>query len=331
MRNQRGFRIGEVRRRRCRARAGAALALALALASGAASAAEAAAPTLQERLGHPAGARLLILHADDLGMSHSVNRATFEALERGWITSASILVPCPWFPEVARWAQSHPDADLGIHLALNSEWTDFRWRPLSPVDEVSSLLDEQGYLPLTEPEVVGRARPAEAERELRAQIDHARKAGIRLSHLDSHMATLFRSPELLAVYRKLGADYGLPLLLERGGDRNSPTGIDDAADDPTALLDRVVSIGPGVPRERWLEAYKEILAPLPPGVYQLIVHLAYDDEEMRGATWNHPDWGAGWRQNDLDLVKSSEFQQFLRDQGFVLVDWAELARAAARP
>src|SRR5262245_61892735 len=117
--------------------------------------------TLQERLGHPADARLLVIHADDLGMSHSVNRATFEAFENGWITSASVLVPCPWFPEVARWAQTHPDADLGIHLALNSEWTGFRWGPISSRDAVRSLLDGDGYLPLLETDVVARAKPAE--------------------------------------------------------------------------------------------------------------------------------------------------------------------------
>src|SRR5713101_1651243 len=82
----------------------------------------AAADTAQERLGYTETARVLVLHADDLGMSHSVNVATFDALEKGWITSASILVPCPWFPEVARWAKQHPNADLGIHLALTSEW-----------------------------------------------------------------------------------------------------------------------------------------------------------------------------------------------------------------
>lgn len=130
-------------------------------------------PTLQERLGHPATARLLVIHADDLGMSHSVNRATFEALEESWVTSASVLVPCPWFPEVVRFARSHPEADLGIHLALNSEWTDYRWGPISPVDSVPTLLDENGYLPLLEEMVVGRARPSEVERELRAQIARA--------------------------------------------------------------------------------------------------------------------------------------------------------------
>src|SRR5438477_4697320 len=100
--------------------------------------------SVQERLGYPANARLLVLHADDLGMSHSVNRATFEALEHGWITSASILVPCPWFPEVVSWARGHADADLGIHLALNSEWTTFRWGPIAPKESVASLLDPDG-------------------------------------------------------------------------------------------------------------------------------------------------------------------------------------------
>src|SRR5690242_1101406 len=131
-------------------------------------------PSVQERLGYPANARLLVLHADDLGMAHSVNRATFEALEKGWITSSSILVPCPWFPEVVRFAREHPDADLGIHLAVNSEWNDFRWRPVSPVDAVSSLLDKDGYLPLEETGVVANAKPDQVDRELRAQVDRAK-------------------------------------------------------------------------------------------------------------------------------------------------------------
>ena len=283
--------------------------------------------TVQERLGHPANARLLIIHADDLGMSHSVNRATFEALEKGWITSSSILVPCPWFPEVARWARAHPDADLGIHLAVNSEWTGFRWGPIGPRDAASSLLDSDGYLPLLETDVVARARPDEIDRELRAQIDRARNAGVKLTHLDSHMATLFRTQEFFEVYRKLGPAYGLPVLMERLGDRGGEQSAWATGPQADALVDRVVSIPQGIAKEQWPQAYEKILTPLPPGVYQLIVHLGYDDEEMRGATFDHPDWGAAWRQNDLDLVKSSRFRDFLKQQKFVLVGWKDLARA----
>lgn len=286
--------------------------------------------TIQERLGHPASARLLVIHGDDLGMAHSVNRATFDALEQGLITSASILVPCPWFPEVARWARAHPEADLGIHLALNSEWTGFRWGPVSSAGDVPSLLDADGFLPLTEPSVVAQARMPEVERELRAQIDRARDAGIRLTHLDSHMGTLFRSRELFDTYRRIGKDYGLPVLLERQGDRGGSQAPWQAAAEPDALIDRVLSISPGVRPADWLPAYEKLLAPLPPGVYQLIVHLAYDDAEMRGATWDHPDWGAAWRQADLDLVRNPAFRRFLEREGFVLVTWKELAAARSR-
>jgi predicted glycoside hydrolase/deacetylase ChbG (UPF0249 family) len=280
--------------------------------------------SIQERLGYPASARLIVIHADDLGMAHSVNRATFEALEKGWISSSSILVPCPWFAEVARFARDHPDADLGVHLAVNSEWTGYRWGPVGPVDAVASLLDKDGYLPLEETEVVAHAKPDQVERELRAQIDRARSAGIRLTHLDSHMATLFRSPALLNVYLRLGPAYNLPLLLERtGADRSAWAGAQ--AD---ALVDRVISLeAPGAPMAEWPAAYEKLLTPLPPGVYELIVHLAYDDDEMRGATWDHPNWGAAWRQADFDLVKSQRFRDFLRAQGFTLVKWKDLGRA----
>jgi hypothetical protein len=283
--------------------------------------------SIQERLGHPATARLLVIHADDLGMARSVNRATFEAFERGWITSASIMVPCPWFPEVARWARAHPEADLGIHLALNSEWTGFRWGPVSSARDVPSLLDPDGYLPLIEPTVVERARIPEVEHELRAQIDRAKAAGIRLTHLDSHMGTLFRSRELFDAYRRVGAEYNLPVLVERRGDRGGDQAPWQTAAEADALIDRVVSISPGVAISDWMSAYERLLAPLPPGVYQLIVHLAYSNEEMRGATWDHPDWGAAWRQADLDLVRSDAFRQFLKAQGFVLITWRDLSRA----
>jgi len=280
--------------------------------------------TVQERLGYPATARLLVIHADDLGMNHSVNRATFEALEKNWITSSSILVPCPWFPEVSLWAKNHPNADLGIHQALNSEWTTLRWGPVSPTDKVPSLLAADGYLPLDTDVVARNAKPAEVEMELRAQIDRAQSLGIHLTHLDTHMGALFGSTDLYTLYKKMGYHYGLPVLQELEG-AHGP--LDLAPPAGEALVQKVISINPGIDAKDWTAWYEKQLAPLAPGVYEVIVHLAYDDDEMRGATADHPDWGAAWRQHDLDMVKSPEFQKFLKDQRFLLVGWRDLAKA----
>jgi chitin disaccharide deacetylase len=286
--------------------------------------AQAPSKSVPERLGYPPSARLLILHADDYGMNHSVNRAISEALEKKWITSTSILVPCPWFMEVTAFAKAHPDADLGIHQALNSEWTVLRWGPVTSKDKVPSLLDADGYLPLDTPEVAKNAKLDEVETELRAQIERAQKFGVHITHLDTHMAALFRTPDLYKLYVKLGHAYGVPILEEWEG-THGPLGVAPAADE--VLVQKVISIEPGVAAKDWTAWYEKQLAGLGPGVYQVILHLAYDDDEMRGATSDHPDWGAAWRQHDLDMVKSPEFQKFLKDQGFILVGWKDLAKA----
>jgi predicted glycoside hydrolase/deacetylase ChbG (UPF0249 family) len=281
--------------------------------------------SVQEKLGQPASAKLLIIHADDLGMAHSVNTASFEALEKGWISSASILVPCPWFPEVARWARAHPDADLGIHLALTSEWTSFRWGPLSPVDQVQSLLDPDGYLPLLETAVAQNAKVGEVERELRLQMERAKKAGVHITHVDSHMNSLFQTPPLIDVYRRIAHDYNVPIRWDRG--MKPPAGATMAAED--VIVDGTVALEPGVDPKDWRPAYEKLLAPLKPGVYLMVVHLAGFDQEMWGATGDHPDWGAAWRSYDLALVSSAEFRDFLKKNGFVLTTWKDVARAQA--
>lgn len=278
--------------------------------------------TVAQRLGYPKNARLLVIHADDFGMDHSVDRAIEQALENHWVTSASILVPCPWFPEVVKWAHEHPDADLGIHLALNSEWTSYRWGPVASKDRVPSLLDKDGYLPLTETDVDKQAKPAEADIELRAQVDRAKAAGIHLSHLDTHMGTVATTADLFKVYLGLGRAYGLPLLLER-----VPEWQGVPVDQSLVLVDKVLQIQPGVPDDQIVQTYEKMLTDLPPGVYQLIVHLGYDDDELRGATYDHPDWGAAWRQRDFKVVQSAEFQSFLKQRGFVLVSWGQLGKA----
>src|SRR6266853_2247507 len=142
-----------------------------------------------ERLGFGREAKLLIVHADDVGMTHAVNAATIKALESGGVNSASIMVPCPWFPEIADYAKTHADADFGLHLTLTAERVYYRWGPVAPRDKVPSLVDENGYFrhdwtPQT------HIDPKDAEIELRAQIDRAYAMGIHPTHLDSHQYRL---------------------------------------------------------------------------------------------------------------------------------------------
>src|SRR5687767_12588442 len=141
--------------------------------------------TLAERLGYSRDAKLLIVHADDLGMAHSVNAASIKAMETGLVNSASIMVPCPWFPEIAAYARRNPNADLGLHLTLTSEWELFRWGSVLSKDRVPTLFDRTGYLYVTEDVAAANIDPKEAEAEIRAQIERARAFGIQPTHLDS--------------------------------------------------------------------------------------------------------------------------------------------------
>jgi predicted glycoside hydrolase/deacetylase ChbG (UPF0249 family) len=143
--------------------------------------------TIAERLGYSGEVKMLIVHVDDLGMNHSVNATSIKAFEGGLLTSGSIMVPCPWFSEIAAYARSHPGADLGIHLTLTNEWAVYRWGPVLPGERVRSLLDSQGFL-CPETKDALHMNPKEAEAEIREQIDRAKAFGIRPTHLDTHMA-----------------------------------------------------------------------------------------------------------------------------------------------
>ena len=167
--------------------------------------------TIAERLGHPANSKLLIIHADDLAVAHSVNAASFDALEKGAISSASVMVPTPWITEVAAYAKSHPNADLGLHLTLTSEWETYRWGSVEPADRIPSLLDSAGTFPKDEKLVAATAKPLEVEREIRAQIERALVLGIRPTHLDSHMGALFSTPRALCYIRQGGPRLSSPV------------------------------------------------------------------------------------------------------------------------
>ena len=281
--------------------------------------------TLAERLGYPRDAKLIIVHADDLGMAHSVNLATMKAFESGLVNSGSIMVPCPWLPEIAAYARANPQADLGLHLTLTSEWTQFRWGPVSPKDRVASLLDHNGYFRLTESEAAKYADPKEVELEIRAQIERAKSVGIVPTHLDSHMGTLYQNKALFEVFLRVAREYKLPVRVAKTWFARADF-LPELVNANDVFIDRVLDINPTVPPQDWAKFYSDELRKLEPGVTEIVIHLAYDDAEMRGVTFDHPDWGAAWRQRDFEFFTSNAFRKVLQENQIKLITWREVGK-----
>ena len=279
--------------------------------------------TVAERLGYPRDAKLLILHADDLGFTHSADAASFDALDKGVISSASIMVPTPWITEVAAYARAHPDADLGLHLTLTAEWQTYRWGSVESKDKVPSLLDPDGTFPNNDSVVGVRAKQAEIELELRAQIQRAMALGIRPTHLDSHMGSLFTTPALLATYVKIAHEYHLPFLALRTNPFGGPPMPLAANDIP---LDALIQAFEDIPAEKWKEFYLNAIANLKPGLTEIIVHLGHDDAELQAVTVNQEPWGSAWRQRDYNVVNSPEFKKALQDNKVILIKWRDLQK-----
>jgi predicted glycoside hydrolase/deacetylase ChbG (UPF0249 family) len=280
--------------------------------------------TTAERLGYPADSKLLIVHADDLAIAHSEDAASFDALEKNAVTSASIIVPGPWLTEVATYAKAHPGADLGLHLALTSEWRTYRWGSVESKDKVPSLFDPSGYLwPETLP-ALQNIKPEEAEREIRAQVERALALGIHPTHLDSHMGVLFSSPELFAAYVKLAHEYKLPFLAVRIP--NAPPQLFSVLSEKDVVLDAVVIANPTVHANEWRDFYVNAIKNLKPGLTEIIVHLGHDDAELQAVTADHPDYGSAWRQRDFDVMTSPEFKKALEENHIILVKWKDLKK-----
>jgi predicted glycoside hydrolase/deacetylase ChbG (UPF0249 family) len=283
--------------------------------------------SLAERLGYARDAKLVIVHADDLGMTHSVNAASIKGLESGLVTSASIMAPCPWFPEMADYAKAHPEADFGLHLTLTSERVFYRWGPAAPRDKVPSLVDSNGYFHLNWTETT-HVDAKEVELELRAQIDKAMAMGVRLTHLDSHQYRLFENgKEIFQTALRVTHDYKLPVFVVRDWFADRPY-LESSLSPDDLVVDHTVTMEPGVAPGKWADFYTKALKSLQPGVTVFIIHLAFDDEEMRAATRERDTWGAAWRQRDFDFFTSEAFRALVREQNIKLVTWRELARAA---
>ncbi len=284
--------------------------------------------SLAEKLGYPRNAKLLIIHADDAGVSHSENMATMAAFEKKGISSCSVMVPCPWFGEIAAYAKAHPELDFGIHITLTCEWENYRWDGVMPSDEIPSLINDNGHFYRSDKYVAEYADLKEVEKEVRAQIDRALAFGIKPTHLDSHVGSIFQTPALFKVYLNLGKEYHLPVffplnLLNQYPQLKEiiPAGI-IYVNNVYAMTDETV---PQIWSDKnWSDTYEKIIKSMKPGLNELIVHLAIDNDEMEAVTVEHHNYGAAWRQRDFNFVTSNAFKQMLKENKIIPVTWGQI-------
>ena len=282
-------------------------------------------PTIQEKLGFPKTTKLLIIHADDLGVAHSENSATIKAMESAVVNSASIMVPTPWFTEIASYAVANPKSDFGLHLTVTSEWKNYKWGPLSDKQKVPGLVNKNGFLFSSADSVYQKATPAEIEKELRYQIEKALSFGIDVTHFDSHMAVLYNNAEYLKVLIRLGREFKVPVMLSKTGVRSAiRMSIDSFLTEKDVLVDAIYSAGPADFKKGMDQFYTGLLKTMNPGVNIFIIHTAYDDKEMQAITIDHPDWGAAWRQADYDFFTSEKARQLLKENNIQLITWREI-------
>lgn len=290
----------------------------------------AAEPTYAEKLGWPAGSRVVIFHVDDAGMSHDSNVGTIEAMEQGVATSTSVMFPCPWVVEFAEYAKKHPDVDMGIHCTLTSEWSVYRWGAVAGKPAVPGLTDPEGALWRSPRDVVAHATPDEVEKELRAQLDRCLTLGLKPTHLDTHMGTVYDSPEFMERYIKVGAENGIPVMAPGGHATFLIAESPEMAPMIKSLGEKVwaaglpvlddLHTGYGCKNAADKKAQVlEFLRTVKPGVTQFIVHCTRPSE-----IFQHISGSGGMRLAELEALTSPEVKKAVKDEKIILTTWREL-------
>lgn len=301
--------------------------------------------TYAEKLGYAKGTKVVILHVDDAGMSFDSNEGVIEAMTKGVATSCSVMMPCPWVPGFVHYLQQHTNIDAGLHLTLTSEWKDYRWPPLAGKTAVPGLIDGEGDMWPSVEAVVKHASADEVDMEIRAQLDRAINLGFTPTHLDSHMGTLFGSPEFLKRYVALGMEKHIPVMLPGGHN----TLIQQQMNSSNGLMQQMQVIGKmlwaaGLPvlddlhnysydwkipediknNDTRLQAYRtgkyiDALKSLQPGVTMMIMHCTKTTE-----VFSHISDSGPVRKGDLLAMLDPAFKKELQKQGIILTTWREL-------
>jgi len=299
---------------------------------------DAGAQTFAERLGWPEGTKAVIFHVDDAGMSHNSNMGTIKAIEDGVATSASIMMPCPWVPEMSAYVKEHPQVDAGVHLTLTAEWKKYRWGPVAGKPAVPGLVDSEGCLWHGVLDVAAHATADEVEKEMLAQIDKALAMGIKPTHLDSHMGTCFH-PLFLDRYVKLGIEKQIPILMMGGHMQHIGAEAETAALKPMVYLianrvwnaglpvidDLVTSPTSASTYEGRKEQLIKLLREMKPGITEIIVHCTVQTE-----VFSHISGSGPAREAELRLMTDPDVKKFIENEGIILTTWRELKERRQR-
>ena len=301
--------------------------------------------TYAEKLGYPKGAKVLIIHVDDVGMSYDSNEGAINAMTKGVATSCSVMMPCGWVPGYIHYWKEHPQTDAGLHLTLTSEWKDYRWGPLAGKSVVPGLTDNEGDLWSSVEDVVKHASAEEVYTEIKAQLDRARTMGFTPTHLDSHMGTLFASPAFIQMYVKLGIDNHIPVMMPAGHDIliQQQTGFSDAQMQQIRGIGKILW-NTGLPvlddlhnfsydwkvpddvknddkkLQAWrTQKYIESIKSLKPGVTMMILHCTATTEVFPYISDSGP-----LRRGDMLAMMDPALKKALSDEHIILTTWRDL-------
>jgi predicted glycoside hydrolase/deacetylase ChbG (UPF0249 family) len=286
-----------------------------------------------KKLGLSEDTRAVIIHTDDIGMCHASVQAFKDLWDFGTITSGAVMVPCPWFPAVARMCQENPEIDMGVHATLNAEWESYRWGPVSTRDPESGLLDADGYFNQWHQAVYHNARPEAVEREVNAQIERALAAGIDVTHVDSHMGTIM-NPKFIQSYIQSGASRLLPNMLPRmdaqGMDIMALSAEEKISYEPLSqqfekmgipMLDGLLGMPLDQPNGQ-MEIARKLLGNLTVGITHFIFHPSIDTAELRSIA---PDWES--RVSNYNTFMSDELKKFIEGEDIQLIGYRQIREA----
>jgi len=287
--------------------------------------------TNADKLGFPGGSKVILLHCDDAGMCDEANIAVKHYFETGDLLSTAVMVPCPFSMELIEWAKTQKSPDVGVHLTLTSEWKTYRWGPVSDTSKVPGLIDTEGKMWHDVPEVVTHASAGEVETEVRAQINKVIAAGFTPSHIDTHMGTMYASPEYLRVFLKIAEEYKIPAnaidlsdpaIAENFRKEGYPitTDVVELLDQYSLpKLDNFSSVPDGGSYEEKRSNFFKLLNSLGPGLTEIIFHPSVETDNLKTITgsWQQRVWEAQLFSDPL--VKS-----FFADNGIIITTYREV-------